>query len=170
MSEKGTVYFFTGLAGAGKSTIGGLFYRRLKATKPNVLLADGDQVRAMLGTFGYSTEERLRGALAGFRLWRGIAEQGIDVVVCNIAMYHQVREWNRTHIENYKEIYIRVSWDTLYKRDQKGLYTTGRKEVVGVDLPYEEPENPDILIQNDGQETPEEIVSRIWTVFALDGG
>ena len=43
--DKGTVYFFTGLAGAGKTTIGGLFYRRLKATKPNVVLLDGDQIR-----------------------------------------------------------------------------------------------------------------------------
>ena len=42
MNEKGTVYFFTGLSGAGKTTIGGLFHQRLKATKPNVVLLDGD--------------------------------------------------------------------------------------------------------------------------------
>ena len=43
--DKGTVYFFTGLAGAGKTTVGGLFFRRLKATKPNAVLLDGDQIR-----------------------------------------------------------------------------------------------------------------------------
>ena len=47
--KKGTVYFFTGLAGAGKTTIGGLFYRRLKERKSNVFLADGDQVRNIFG-------------------------------------------------------------------------------------------------------------------------
>ena len=52
MSEKGTVYFFTGLAGAGKTTIGGLFYQRLKARKNNVFLADGDQVRSIFGRSG----------------------------------------------------------------------------------------------------------------------
>ena len=76
MSEKGTVYFFTGLAGAGKTTIGGLFHRRLRARKPNVFLADGDQVRSIFGRSGYSTEARMDAARRGFRLWRELAEQG----------------------------------------------------------------------------------------------
>ena len=158
MSEKGTVYFFTGLAGAGKTTIGGLFYRRLREKKTNAFLADGDQVRNIFGRSGYSTEARKDAARRGFRLWRELAEQGIDVVVCSIAMYHEIQSWNRENIENYKEIYIKVSRETLYRRDQKGLYTTGRKEVVGVDLPYDEPQNADAVVQNDGEKSPEEIV------------
>ena len=77
MDKKGTVYFFTGLAGAGKTTIGGLFYRRLKERKSNVFLADGDQVRNIFGRSGYSTEARKDSARRGFRLWRELAEQGI---------------------------------------------------------------------------------------------
>ena len=165
MSKKGTVYFFTGLAGAGKTTIGGLFYRRLREKKCNVFLADGDQVRSIFGRSGYSTEARKDAARRGFRLWRELAEQGIDVVVCSIAMYHEIQSWNRANIENYKEIYIKVSRETLYRRDQKGLYSTGRKEVVGVDLPYDEPQNADIVVQNDGGETPEEIVDRLEKAF-----
>ena len=167
MSEKGTVYFFTGLAGAGKTTIGGLFYQKLKARKPNVFLADGDQTRSIFGRSGYSTEARLDAAQRGFRLWRELAEQGIDVVVCSIAMYNEIRRWNRKNIENYKEIYIRVTRETLYHRDQKQLYSSGRKEVVGVDLPYDEPEDADVVLQNDGQETPEEIVARLRGLFEL---
>ena len=167
MDEKGTVYFFTGLAGAGKTTIGGLFYRRLREKKPNVFLADGDHVRGVFGGSGYSTEIRKETARRGFRLWRELAEQGINVVVCSIAMYDEIRSWNRKNIENYKEIYIKVSRETLYRRDQKGLYTTGRKEVVGVDLPYDEPQNADVVVQNDGQETPEEIVARLEKAFGL---
>ena len=61
MRDTGTVYFFTGLSGAGKTTIGGLFYRRLKATKPNVVLLDGDEIRVAFGEdVGYTQEERLR--------------------------------------------------------------------------------------------------------------
>lgn len=61
--EKGTVYFFTGLSGAGKTTIGGLFYRRLKARKPNVVLLDGDQIRPVFAEdIGYSGDDRIRGA------------------------------------------------------------------------------------------------------------
>ena len=165
MSEKGTVYFFTGLAGAGKTTLGGLFYRRLRETKSNVFLADGDQFRSIFGRSGYSTEARKDIARRGFRLWRELAEQGIDVVVCSIAMYDEIRSWNRENIDNYREIYIKVSRETLYRRDQKGLYTTGRKEVVGVDLPYDEPQNADVVVQNDGAETPEEIVDRLQTIL-----
>ena len=69
MGEKGTVYFFTGLAGAGKTTIGGLFHRRLKARKPNVILADGDKMRIITLSTGYSTQERRDRALQSFRLW-----------------------------------------------------------------------------------------------------
>lgn len=167
MREKGTVYFFTGLAGAGKTTIGGLFYRELKAQKPNVFLADGDQTRSIFGRSGYSTEARKDAARRGFRLWRELAEQGIDVVVCSIAMYREIQQWNRENIENYKEIYIRVTRETLYRRDQKQLYSSGRKEVVGVDLPYDEPQDADVVVQNDGQETPEEIVSRLRSMFGL---
>ena len=57
--EKGTVYFFTGLAGAGKTTIGGLFYRRLKARKPNVFCVDGDAMEGVFERTGYSTAARL---------------------------------------------------------------------------------------------------------------
>ena len=163
--EKGTVYFFTGLAGAGKTTIGGLFYQKLKAQKPNVFLADGDQTRSIFGRSGYSTEARLDAARRGFRLWRELAEQGIDVVVCSIAMYREIQRWNRENIENYKEIYIKVTHETLYRRDQKQLYSSDRKEVVGVDLPYDEPQDADVVVQNDGQETPEEIVARLRERF-----
>jgi len=167
MCEKGTVYFFTGLAGAGKTTIGGLFYRRLREVKTNVFLADGDQIRSIFGRSGYSTEARKDAARRGFRLWRELAEQGIDVVVCSIAMYDEIRIWNRENIENYREVYIKVTRETLYRRDQKGLYSTGRKEVVGVDLPFDEPRNADVVIENDGQESPETIVDRLLVLFGL---
>ena len=168
MGEKGTVYFFTGLAGAGKTTIGGLFHRRLKARKPNVILADGDKMRIITLSTGYSTQERRDRALQSFRLWKEIADQGIDVVVCSIAMYDAGRDWNRENIENYVEIYVKTNWETLIRRDQKGLYSSGRKDVVGVDLPYDEPKEPDAVVENDGQETPEVIVDRLWRAFGLE--
>lgn len=165
MNERGTVYFFTGLSGAGKTTIGGLFYQRLKATKPNVVLLDGDSIRPVFGeTVGYSHEERLHWAKRIFRVCKMLSDQGIDVVCCSIAMYSEVRAWNREYIECYKEIYVRVRKETLLKRNQKGLYTAG-KNVVGIDLPFDEPTTPDLIIQNDGEESPVTIVERIEAVL-----
>lgn len=178
MRGKGTVYFFTGLAGAGKTTIGGLFYQRLKEKKPDAVLIDGDQARTAAGHCTpdgtvlledrYTTEARKTSAFGGFRYCRDLANQGKDVVICSIAMYHEVRAWNRENIENYREIYVKVTRETLYRRDQKKLYSSGTKNVVGVDLPWDEPSRSSIVVQNDGQETPEEIVERLLKFFGLE--
>lgn len=165
--EQGNVYFFTGLSGAGKTTIGGLFYRRMKAKRNDVVLLDGDCIRPVyLDGIGYSDDERLVGAKRTFRVARMLSAQGIQVVVCSICMYHEVRRWNRDNIPGYHEIYIKASRETLFRRDQKGLYSAG-KNVVGVDLPFDEPRHPDIVIENDGGETPEAIVRRIEEAFGL---
>ena len=178
MGEKGTVYFFTGLAGAGKTTIGGLFYRRLKEYSPDAILIDGDVGRTQAGHCTqdgtvlmedrYTTEARKAGAWGTFRSCRDLTDQGKDIVLCSISMYREVRAWGRENIENYREIYVKVTWDTLYRRDQKKLYSSKTKNVVGVDLPWDEPGHSDIVIQNDGQETPEEIVGRLVRFFGLE--
>ena len=170
MNEKGTVYFFTGLSGAGKTTLGGLFYRHLKARKPNVVLLDGDQTRPVFNEdVGYSDADRLRGARRMFRVCKMLSEQGIDVVNCSICMYSEVRQWSRENIENYKEVYIKVQRETLLRRNQKGLYTSG-KNVVGVDLPFDEPKHPDIILENDGAEPPDVLIARLEQTFGLTGG
>ena len=178
MSEKGAVYFFTGLAGAGKTTIGGLFYQRLKEKKTDAVLIDGDQNRTYAGhstsdgtvLIGdrYTTEARKAGARGLFQYVQDLTEQGKDVVVCSISMYTEIRAWNRENIENYREIYLKVTHETLYKRDQKKLYSSKTKNVVGVDLPWDEPGHSSIVIQNDGDETPEEIVERLLEFFGLE--
>lgn len=166
MNKKGTVYFFTGLSGAGKTTLGRLFYERLASHKDNVVLKDGDGLRVRPESqVDYSTEARIKRAKDRFLQYKELAEQGTDVVFCSIALYDEVRRWNRANIENYKEIYVKVPMELLYRRDQKGLYSSGAKNVVGVDLPWDEPQDPDFVVENDGRETPEEIVRRIELAF-----
>lgn len=165
--EKGTVYFFTGLAGAGKTTLGGLFYQRVKAKRGSAVLFDGDKQRDSFGDRDYTYEGRLKGAWGMFARCKQLADQGNDVVVCSISMYHAIQEWNRKNIANYREIFVKVSMETLYRRDQKGLYSSGEKNVVGVDIPAEFPEHPDVIIENDGQRTPEEIVEELVRRFGL---
>ncbi len=179
MSEKGTLYFFTGLAGAGKTTLGGLFYESLKRQKPDAVLLDGDRQRTAAGhntgdavtvDSRYTTEARKAGARGMFQHCKDLTDQGRDVVCCSISMYNEIRAWNRENIENYREIYVKVTRETLYRRDQKGLYSSGAKNVVGVDLPWDEPEQPDVVVQNDGEERPMEIVARLEKIFLMAEG
>lgn len=164
--EKGVVYWITGLSGAGKTTIGTMLFEYLKKRKDNVVFLDGDILRTVyiLGG-GYSTEERKKMAYQDCRMCRMLSDQNIDVVYCGIAMYEECRQWNRENIEKYKVIYLSVPMDILLRRDKKHLYSRALRgeisEVVGVDLPYDEPLNPEALVDNSGKYTPDEVLGYI---------
>lgn len=155
----GEVYWITGLSGAGKTTIGKIVYEKLKEKYPNTVFLDGDTLREVFGgIFGYEEEDRRQCAMCYARLCAMLERQDIHVVCCTISMFHSVREWNREHIHNYREIYVKVSWGTLQKRNQKGLYdeAKGEESVVGIQVKLEEPQRPDLILVNDGQATPKE--------------
>ena len=163
----GTVYWITGLSGAGKTTIGKLLYSKINEEYSNTVFLDGDMLRKVFGDdVGYSEEDRRKCAMRYSRLCAMLQEQGMNVVCCTISMFHSVRDWNRQNIRNYKEIYLKVSMDTLRRRDQKGLYSgtteEKQKEVVGIHMDIEEPECPDLILENDGEKTPEEQVEIIF--------
>ncbi len=163
----GKVYWITGLSGAGKTTIGRLFFENRKAENTATVFLDGDTLRRVFGDdLGYTEEDRRKCAMRYSRLCALLSSQGIDVVICTISMFHAVREWNREHIPGYCEIYIRVPMEVLRQRDQKGLYSgkTSEKEkdLVGVDIQFEEPVSPDIVLDNDGTISPEKQVENLW--------
>ena len=117
------VYWITGLSGAGKTSIGTLLYERIKRKYPNTVFLDGDALREVFGNdLGYTREERIQCAMRYARLCKMLQEQGQNVICCTISMFDDVRSWNREHIANYREIYVRVSMEELVKRNQKGLY------------------------------------------------
>ncbi len=164
--DKGMVYWITGLSGAGKTTIGNALYYRICEKKNNVVILDGDVLKQLVGNeLGYSREGRLERAKRYSNLCKVLSNQGIDVIICTIAMFKSVRDYNRKYIENYVEIYLEVSEETLKRRDRKGLYSGYQagivKNIVGVDQKVEFPENPDILIKNDGKFTIKECVDLI---------
>lgn len=161
----GTAYWITGLSGAGKTTIGEEFFQIIRRQKKTVLFLDGDILREVFGNdLGYGREDRFRCAMRYSRLCRLLSEQGQDVVLCTISMFHEVRNWNRQNIKKYKEVYIEVPMEVLEQRNQKGLYQSG-SDVVGVDLDMELPKNPDLLLRNDGALTPKVMAEQIWNTL-----
>ncbi len=147
--------------------MGSLFCQRLREWKKNVIYLDGDVLREVFsGSHGHSPEDRKNLAMHYSRLCRMLADQGMDVVIATISMFHDVRQWNRENIEHYQEIYLKVPMEILFKRDQKGLYSRVMRgeinNVIGVDLEMEEPQYPDHIVMNDGRQSPREITEGLW--------
>jgi adenylylsulfate kinase len=165
---QGTVWWITGLSGAGKSTVGRIVRDELASRGRPALLLDGDVLRAVLGeTNAHSMDDRRRLAMTYARLAREIAAQGIDAVCATISMVQSVRDWNRAHIPHYREIYLRVPLAELERRDTRGIYARSRRgeetNVVGVDMRFDEPVAPDLVIDNVGIE-PAQAAARILSM------
>jgi len=167
LNKTGNVYWLTGLPGAGKTTLGKMLHDFLKYKKHrSTVLLDGDQIRVLLGLEqAYSLEERLHLAMTYGRLCHFFANQGIDVVCATVSLFHKVQNWNRKNIPHFYEILIQVPMDILANRDQKNLYSQaaiGRAhQVPGIDLEVEWPKNPDLIVFNDGNESPDIVLKTI---------
>ena len=98
-----------------------------------------------------------------------LSEQNIDVVMCTIVMYDDVRAWNRANIADYVEIYLEVELEELIRRDQKGIYTRAlskdEKEVAGMNMKTELPKQPDLIIKNYGDISPDDALKMIEERF-----
>lgn len=95
------------------------------------------------------------------RLCALLSGQGLTVICCTISMFDSVRTWNRENISGYVEVYIKASMETLRRRNQKGLYSAGAQNVAGIAFPVELPKSPDLVLCNDGDESPEDQVARL---------
>ena len=162
------VYWLTGLSGAGKTTIGRLWYEILREQGETAVFLDGDELRQVFGDdLGYTEDERRKSAMRNARLCGLLARQGLIVVCCTISMFDDVRSWNRENIPGYFEVYVKATMETLRSRDQKGLYSQADRNVAGIHFRVEEPKHPDLILENDGQKTPAEQVAIMLTAIAI---
>ena len=148
------VLWIIGLSGSGKSTLAGHVVNRLRQSIENVVLLDGDVIRTLFGNdVDHSMEGRRCNAERLSHLSKFLAEQNIHVVAAVLSMFPEWQLWNRENIPDYSEVYMRALMQTLLKRDIKNLYARALKSeisnVVGIDLPFPEPESPELLINND---------------------
>jgi len=166
----GRLYWITGLAGAGKSSVARRLFEVLKPQNLALVYLDGDSLREMFDAIGqYEEGQRHRISMNYARLSHLLTSQGIDVICATISMFDDVRDWNRKHISNYTEIYLEVSYSVLRKRNQHDLYhgQSGQqiKNLVGFDIEAQFPKNPDIVLRNEGDETIEELTQRLITLL-----
>lgn len=164
----GEVYWLTGLSGAGKSTLSGLLAQHLETTQNiTAVRLDGDELRAVLGNrFGYDLDSRREAAFTYSRLCRLLSEQGHCVICSTISLYHDVQRWNRANISDYREVVLRAPNEVLEARSVKRVYDD-EANVVGLDIAPEWPENPDLVLHNDGNQEIEEVLRQLCERFDL---
>ena len=166
MANTGFTIGFTGLSGSGKSTLSEIIEARLKARGRNVEVLDGDIVRTHLSKgLGFSREDRDTNIKRIAFVCGLLTRNGVVCISAAIAPYREAREWARTEIGNFVEVYVKCPLEVCRQRDVKGLYKLvdeGKiKNFTGVDDPYEEPEHPELVIETD-KETVEESIARIF--------
>lgn len=166
------VVWLIGMSGAGKTVVGKEVCRQLREKYDNIVFCDGDIFRNILGDdLGHDMKDRKRNADRVNRFCKYLSNEGVHVVFAILSVFPESRQWNRDNVDNYFEVYLKVSLDTLIKRDAKGFYAKALngelKNVVGVDIPFPEPEFPDLIICNEGDKSIGEVAREIVAALPL---
>jgi bifunctional enzyme CysN/CysC len=149
--QKPCVLWFTGLSGAGKSTIANLVERQLHADGRQTYLLDGDNVRHGLNKdLGFTDEDRIENIRRVGEVARLMVDAGLIVLVSFISPFRAERQLARSLVEpgEFFEVFVDTPLATAEARDAKGLYKKARRgdlpNFTGIDSPYEPPENPEL--------------------------
>ena len=160
------IVWLTGLSGAGKTTLAHLVEKELRARGWRTEVLDGDSVRRHLGQeLGFSKKDRDTNIRRIGFLSELLCRNGVVAIVAAISPYREVRNEIRTMCAGrFVEVYVRCGIQELLRRDAKGLYKKALagelQHFTGVSDPYEEPLQPEVLLETD-RETPNEGCSKI---------
>jgi adenylyl-sulfate kinase len=171
--SKGFTLWFTGLSGSGKSTLAHAVADELLERGMKVEILDGDVVRTNLSKgLGFSKEDRdINIRRIGF-VCHLLTRNDAVAIGAAISPYREIRDENRKLIGRFVEVYCKCPLEALAERDVKGLYKKAMageiKNFTGVDDPYEEPLNPEVVVETD-RETVEESVAKIVRTLELMG-
>ncbi len=172
---KGMVLWMTGLPSAGKSTLAHEVELKLFQRGCNAYVLDGDNLRHRLNrNLGFSPEDRKENIRRVGEVASLFADAGVIVLAAFISPYRedraQARALNRE--DRFLEIYVKCSVETCGDRDPKGLYKRAKKGEIkgftGIDAPYEEPENPEVVVETD-QYSLDECADRIIRYLEENG-
>ena len=141
----------TGLPGSGKTTIALDLMEKLKARGRNIEILDGDEVRKGLSSdLGFSKEDRQQHAKRVTFVAKVLSRNDVIVLVGLISPFRAFRQYARDEIGDFIEVFVHTSLEECIRRDPKGLYKMAMegkiKDLTGLQDPYEEPEDPELVI------------------------
>jgi adenylyl-sulfate kinase len=164
--EHGCTVWFTGLSGAGKSTVSSLVEAEMRKRDLRVEVLDGDVIRTHLSKgLGFSKTDRDTNIRRIGWVCEVLARNGVVALAAAISPYREIRDEVRGKVGRFVEVYMECPVPILAERDVKGLYKKALageiKNFTGVDDPYEPPLNPEVVCHTDGRETPEQSAAKI---------
>ena len=163
LGQKGLVVWMYGMSGSGKSTIANAAEKVLHQEGHMTTILDGDNLRTGLNQhLGFSDDDRRENIRRVSHVAKLFAQQGILTLVSVITPRQELRDLARDVIGNdYYEVFVKASYDLCEKRDVKGLYAKAAsgeiKNFTGKGSSFEEPKNPDLIIDTEGQEITESV-------------
>lgn len=172
-NQEGFVLWFTGLSGAGKTTLAVALEPVLKEKGINVERLDGDIVRESLTRdLGFSKEDRDKNIERITFVAKLLSRNQVGVLASFISPYRATRDMVRSQVTNFIEVYVNVELDTVIERDVKGLYKKAIAGEIpnftGISDPYEAPENAEIVV-NSTTQTEEESLQTILNYLSEHG-
>ncbi len=175
LNQKGVVLWFTGLSGSGKSTVANEVAYRLHKMGKTAYVLDGDNVRHGLNkNLGFSPEDRDENIRRISEVANLFAEAGLIAITAFISPYRNKRNFCRELLGEgrFLEIFAHAPLATCEERDPKGMYKLARQGVIkdftGIDAPYEEPENPEIIVETH-KESVQESAAKVVDRLKKDG-
>jgi adenylylsulfate kinase len=170
---QGYLLWFTGLSGAGKSTVAGLVEDALRARGAPVERLDGDEVRLHLSKgLGFSREDRDANVLRIGWVASLLARHGVGVVTAAISPYAATRDKVRAMTEHFLEVFVDAPLEECIRRDVKGLYRRALEgeipQFTGVSDPYEAPAAPELHLRTD-REAPQRSAQRVLALLEERG-
>lgn len=168
--KNGGVIWITGLAGSGKSYIAEALCKKLKEKYNNIIYIDGDELRDLLGYYGYDKQSRIEMSIKRSKFAHFLSSQNMLVIVSTISMWNEIYEYNKKTLKNYFEIYIKCDFEELKRRDKKNLYSKTLKgeisNVVGIDIAFDEPKS-NLIIDNTHMIELDNKISYILTALKI---
>jgi adenylylsulfate kinase len=153
--NRGVILWYTGLSGCGKSTIANEVEKKLFDSGYHTYVLDGDNIRFGLNSnLGFSPEDRTENIRRIGEVAKLFVDAGVVVSTAFISPYRKDRDRVRSIVEDgdMVEIFVKCDLEVCEQRDAKGLYKKARageiKEFTGISAPYEEPENPELVVDS----------------------
>ena len=159
------VIWMTGLPGSGKTTLANLLKDYYQKHDLPVDILDGDEIRKTLSSdLGFSEKDRKEHNRRVIFVAKLLAKNGVTTIIPLISPYRETREFARNEIPNFVEVWVKASVDECKKRDPKGLYKKAMAgeitNLTGLQSPYEEPTNPELILDTE-KSSPQECLKML---------